>query len=206
MGRNLRSESNAHTPGSPAKITRATAPGAGTTAPQATATALAAAGTIKKVIPMSDERAILLNEIRYAERLCQRTARLYRRLQAVGTFVAIAGGSAALLPLGMQLPPSVSAAGAAALALAAAALLAIRPADKAAANESDVRRYAKLRTDARGMDAAALRVALDKARESDTAEVEPLRDVAWNDLVREIGCEHDAVPLNPAQRLLAALA
>ena len=47
---------------------------------------------------------------------------------------------------------------------------------------------------------------LQKAREFDTAEVEPLRDVAYNDVVIEIGRSELAVPLTSHQRILAALA
>ena len=56
------------------------------------------------------------------------------------------------------------------------------------------------------MDEVTLRTALQKARESDTAEVEPLRDVAYNDVVIEIGRGEFAVPLSSHQRILAALA
>ncbi len=66
-------------------------------------------------------------------------------------------------------------------------LVAIRPKDKALANEADARKYAELRTLADGMKDADLERALAKARESDVAEIEPLRDVAWNDVVVEIG-------------------
>jgi len=51
-----------------------------------------------------------------------------------------------------------------------------------------------------------LESALAKARESDVAEIEPLRDVAWNDVVVEIGRPEVRVALRPTQRLLAALA
>lgn len=148
----------------------------------------------------------LCSEVRYAERLCQRTARLYRRLQAIGVFGTVVGGSAALSALNPAVPAVVSSLGALAFTLFGAALLAIRPADKAAMNESDVKRYAKLRAESHTLDTPALQAALDKARESDTAEVEALRDVAWNDVAREIGCPTAAVPLNRVQRLLAAAA
>ena len=148
----------------------------------------------------------LLNEIRYAERLCLRTARLYRRLHTVATFMSVLGGSAALAAISPSMPGWVSAVGGAVLAAFGAITLAVRPAEKAAANEGDAKRYAQLRTAGRSMDAQALQAALDKAREADTAELEPLRDVAWNDVVREIGRGDMAVPLNPRQRFLAALA
>lgn len=154
----------------------------------------------------SADHAILVNEVRYAERLCQRTARLYRRLQAAGTAAAVLGGSAALAAASPLLPAWVTPVGILLAAGFGALLLAIRPADKAAANEADARRYARLRTEARQLDAQALRIALDKARESDTAEVEPLRAVAYNDVVHEIGARDAAVPLRWHQKVLALMA
>lgn len=154
------------------------------------------------------ERLILLNEVRYAERLCQRTARLYRRVQSAGTFLTVLGGSATLSSLSSQVPPWVAIAGAAAFTVFGALLLTVRPADKAASNEADCRRYAKVRAEAASASTSTeqLRVALQKARESDTAEVESLRAVAFNDVMQEIGQEREAIPLRPTQKLLAALA
>lgn len=150
--------------------------------------------------------AALLNEVRYAERLCQRTARMYRRLQAAGVFFTVLGGSGALAAGSAGMPPVFLVLGAVLFAVFGALLLAVRPADRAAQNEADVRRYARLRTDALGLDAAGLKIALAKARESDAPEVEPLRDVAWNDVVVECGNPGQVVPLGLKQRLLAALA
>jgi len=45
---------------------------------------------------MMKDKTLLLSEIRYAIRLTQRTARFYRRIQSVGTFLSIIGGSAAI--------------------------------------------------------------------------------------------------------------
>lgn len=155
---------------------------------------------------MNEAHAILLNQVRYAERLCERTARLYRRVQAVGVFASVVGGSAALSALSSKAPPELSIAGAAAFTVFGALLLAVRPADKAAANEADARRYAKLRTEAASMDTGALQSALNKAHEQSAAEVEPLRDVAFNDVVVEVGRQDLAVPLTRLQRVIAAMA
>jgi hypothetical protein len=159
-----------------------------------------------KLTPMDEVHAALINEIRYSERLCQRTARMYRRVQTIGTFGAVLGGSATVAALAQSTPAWLVIGGAVVFAVFGAALLAIRPADKAAQNEADQRRYAKLRAEGVAMTADALRSALAKARESDAAEVEPLRDVAWNDVVREIGWTDKAVPLSISQRVIAALA
>ena len=56
------------------------------------------------------------------------------------------------------------------------------------------------------MSADEFRAALNKARETDTTEIETLRDVAYNDLVTEIGRADLRAPLRPGQRLLGALA
>lgn len=148
----------------------------------------------------------LLHQIRYAERICQRTARLYRRAQSTGVWLAVVSGSATLSAISTNVPVAVSAVGAVVLAMTGAALLAMRPADKAAANEADSRKYANLRAGAADMDCDQLLSALEKARASDVQEVEPLRDVAYNDVVAEYGREDCQVPLTRSQRLLAALA
>lgn len=156
---------------------------------------------------MTDTRhAILMNEVRYAERLCQRTARLYRRMQVAGTVGSVVAGSAVLGALSASVPPVVSLTGAALFALFAAVQVAVRPHERAAANEADMRRYAQLRTDGRSMDADALQLALDKARLTDAAEIEPLRDVAFNDVAQEVGATYAVTPLRWHQRMLAALA
>lgn len=151
-------------------------------------------------------RAILLNEIRYAERLCQRTARLYRRIQTFGGFVAVVSGSAVLSALSAQFAPWVSLGGAVCLTVLGAILLTVRPGDKAAAAEADQKRYSALRAQAMDLDDEALQRALNKTREGDSAEIESLRDVAYNDLVVEVGRPEHLVPLTPLQRLLALMA
>jgi predicted polyphosphate/ATP-dependent NAD kinase len=155
---------------------------------------------------MSNERGITLNEIRYAERLCQRTARLYRHVQSFGTWLTVVGGSGTLAALANNVPNWVPITGAIVFAAAGAALIAMRPADKAAMNEADAKRYAALRTRGLGLDDKALRAALEEARQSDVAEVEALRDVAWNDVVQEVGYADKRVLLSIPQRLLSAIA
>lgn len=155
---------------------------------------------------MSDERAIVLSEIRYAERLCQRTARLYRNVQSFGTWLAVVGGSGTLAALANNVPAWIPITGAITFSATGAALIAMRPADKAAINEAEAKRYATLRTRGSTMDDKALRTALEEARQSDAAEFESLRDVAWNDVVQEIGRASERVPLSVPQRFLAAIA
>jgi len=147
-----------------------------------------------------------IGEIRYAIRLTQRTARLYRRVQTAGTFLSVIGGSAALSLLAHGIPDWVGIAGGALLATAGAALVSIRPADKAAANEADTRRYAALMAKAHHLDDAALALAIDEAHQGDAQEIEPLRLVAFNDVAREFNRPDVIQPLTLEQRILAALA
>lgn len=151
-------------------------------------------------------KAQLQSEIRYTIRLCQRTARLYRRAQTAGTFLAIIGGSATLTGALGNFPAYVAATGGVVLALAGAALIAMRPADKAAQNEADVKRYQALMAKFVVMPDDALRQALEEARQSDTAEVEPLRNVAFNDVMAEINRTDQSISLSAHERLLRALA
>lgn len=149
----------------------------------------------------------LLNKIRYAERLCQRTARLYRRIQSATTFMTIVGGSAAASALMAHTPAWLPVTGTLLLALFGAVAIAVRPADKAAQNEMDVKRYGAIRTKASSMTDEALSQAIDEATANNAAvEVEPLRDVAYNDVAREVGRPDSVVQLNLQQRLIAALA
>lgn len=151
-------------------------------------------------------RAVLIGEIRYAIRLTERTARLYRRVQTVGVFLSIVGGSGALSLLSAQVPIWIGMAGSALLALSGAALIAIRPADKAAQNEYDKRRYAALIAKQAGLTDEQLAVAIDEAHQGDVQEVEPLRAVAYNDVALELNRPDQIIALSPAQRVLAALA
>lgn len=131
--------------------------------------------------------AELMNEIRYAEHLCARTARLYRHLQALGTFGAVLSGAAIIAQLSPLMPAWAALGGGILFAAFGALLIAVRPADKAAANESDVRRYRELRAQGVGLSADALHAALERARQSDVAEVESLRRPVWNDVAIEVG-------------------
>lgn len=154
----------------------------------------------------SEEHAVLLNEIRYAQRITQRTARLYRHLATVLTFLAILGGSGVFTTASTVFPQWVVLAGGLLLAVSGAVALSVRPLEKAILNEQDLKRYTQLATKAHGMDLATLRTELEKARESDAAEVELLRDVAYNDVVLEAGHPELKTALTFPQRVVAALA
>ena len=148
----------------------------------------------------------LIGEIRYAIRLTQRTARLYRHIQTIGTFLTVVGGSAALAAFAGNLLPWVLIAGASIFAVFGAASIAIRPADKAAMNESDVKRYQSLMSKAQLMDVAQLRTAIEEAHIGDAPEIETLRYVAYNDVMEEINRQDQSIPLSKQALFLRVFA
>ncbi|PXW87263.1 hypothetical protein C8R34_11146 [Nitrosomonas sp. Nm84] len=152
------------------------------------------------------ERYQLIGEIRYAIRLTQRTARLYRRVQTAGIFLSILGGSATMVSLADGMPNWVASSGGIILAIAGAMLIAVRPADKAAQNESDVKRYQSLSARAVNMNDAELEQAIEDAHNGDAPEIESLRDVAYNDIALEFNRPDVLVPLSPVQKILRTLA
>lgn len=84
--------------------------------------------------------------------------------------------------------------------------LAIRPAERIAANEADVRKYGALLGKLNQLDPPALQQLLDEARQSDTTEVEHLRPIAFNDVALEVDAPEALIPLTRMQRLIGALA
>ena len=57
-----------------------------------------------------------------------------------------------------------------------------------------------------GMTVDQLAVALEEAHQGDAPEVEPLRNVAFNDLLSEINREDQKIPLSITERFLKVLA
>ena len=154
---------------------------------------------------MDENKEDLQFNVRYAQRLCQRTARFYRRLQTTLTFASLLAGSSAVAALAAQLTvPSAWLLGT--FAIFGCINLALRPADKIAANEADVRKYGALLAKVNSVDAATLQRMLDEARLSDTPEIEPLRPVAYNDVVLEIDEPEALIRLSPMQKLMGAVA
>ncbi|NGZ85323.1 hypothetical protein [Duganella aceris] len=154
---------------------------------------------------MTDELEEVQFNLRYAQRLCQRTARLYRRVQTTLTFITLLAGSSAVATLAAQLPvPSASLM--AVFAIFSCINLAIRPAEKIAANEADIRKYGALLAKSHALDAKTLQQQFNEAQQSDAAEVEPLRAVAYNDIVLEIDEPEALIKLTPMQKLIGALA
>lgn len=154
---------------------------------------------------MDDDKDELYFNFRYSQRLCQRTARFYRRIQTSLTFMSLLAGSSAVATLAAQMPTQ-SAWLLAAFAMFGCINLAIRPAERIAANEADVRKYGALLAKLNQLDPLILQQLLDEARQSDTDEVEHLRPVAFNDVVLEIDEPEALIPLTRMQRLIGALA
>ncbi|SDF42728.1 MULTISPECIES: hypothetical protein [unclassified Duganella] len=154
---------------------------------------------------MDEDKEELYFNFRYAQRLCQRTARFYRRIQTSLVFMSLLAGSSAVAALAAQLPAQ-SAWLLATFAVFGCIQLAVRPADRIAANEADMRKYSALLAKLNLLDAPALQQLLDEARQSDTIEVEHLRPVAYNDVVLEIDEPDALIPLTPMQKLMGALA
>jgi len=148
----------------------------------------------------------VLGEIRYAQRLAQRTARLYRRIQAFSTFVAIVGGAGVVSALADRFPAWVPVGGAALMAVFGAMVIAIRPADKAVPNELDVRKYDELLARAQGLPVEQIFPLLAEARKTDAAEIESLRVIAYNDVMSEINRDDQKIRPTPYQVLLEAIA
>ena len=144
-------------------------------------------------------------DLRYAQRLCERTARFYRRIQTSLTFLTLLAGSGAIAALSAQMPGSSKWLGVA-FAAFGGINMALRPAERIAANEVDVRKYATLLTKAHSLDAVAIAALLSEARQSDTNEIEPLRAVAYNDVMLEINRPDALIELGHFQKLIGALA
>ena len=155
---------------------------------------------------MNKNKAQLKEEIRYAIRLFRRQARFYRFIQWTGTTLSIIGGSAIFSVQSTTLPHWLSFTGAALLGLSGALLIGLRPADKAAANEADVKRYQTLMVKAVNWNEVELETAIEEARQSDTAEIEALRNVAFNDVMREINRDDQLIPLTPSEKIMGLLA
>src|SRR5207253_1303468 len=119
--------------------------------------------------------------------------------QVAGYVLAIVGGSAVVAAIGKDVPAWLAMTGLILFTVAGALLIAIRPADKAAQNDADARRYQALMAKSGSMSDTELEQALEEARQSGAPEIEPLRDVAYNDVAIECARPDVLVPLRPIQ-------
>ncbi|MYN18893.1 hypothetical protein GTP81_19270 [Rugamonas sp. FT107W] len=144
-------------------------------------------------------------ELRYAQRFCQRSERFYRRIQTTFTFMSLLAGSSTIAAVSAQMPVAAT------WMLAAFAIFgilnyAIRPAERIAAFHADVRKYAALIAKSDLLDALAIQHLLHEARQTDAEEIEPLRAVAYNDVMLEIDEPDSLIELSPMQKLMGVLA
>jgi hypothetical protein len=148
----------------------------------------------------------LLGEIRYAIRLSERTARLYRRVQTFGVFCTILGGSAALAGVANVFPQAYLIWGTIAATAFGAVLLAVKPGDKAAQNEADIKRFQLLMARSGKLNDTDLATDLEETRVGVAPEIELLRAVAFNDVVFERNRDDAAISLTLPQKILRAFA
>lgn len=144
-------------------------------------------------------------ELRYAQRFCQRSVRFYRRIQTTFTFISMLAGSSAIAAIAAQMPAAATWM-LAAFSIFGIANFAIKPAERIAAFQADGRKYATLITKADLLDAETIQHLLHEARQSDAEEIEPLRAVAFNDVMLEIDELDALIPLTPMQKLIGVLA
>ena len=166
---------------------------------ECTSVAAADSGALAEI---AKERARLLNEVRYAERLCHRTARLYRRIASILAWVTLIGGSSAFLALKHETAGWLVATAGIIWAALHALDQVMKPAAKSALNLHDSKRYSRLMTQHRKSLPTTIQRELDKLRENDGLEVESMRDIAWNDVMVESNNLAMVVPLSRWQRLL----
>lgn len=144
-------------------------------------------------------------ELRYAQRFCQRSVRFYRRIQTTFTFFSMLAGSSAIAAVAAQMPTAATWM-LALFSVFGVANFAIRPAERIAEFQADGRKYAALITKADNLDADTIQHLLHEARQSDAEEIEPLRAVAFNDVMLEIDEPDAIIPLTSVQKLMAVLA
>lgn len=147
----------------------------------------------------------VIAEIRYAQRLAQRTARFYRRVQSIATFASIVGGAGIFAQLSEFFPVWVPVSGAVIFTLFGAVVICMRPADKAVPNEMDMKKYSDLLARSETMEVDAIRAALAEARKTDAPEIESLRDIAFNDVMEEINRPYVKIKTKWHQELLASI-
>jgi len=155
---------------------------------------------------MPDPRQTTLFNLRYAARVLERHARMWRRIDAAVRLAALLAGSGAIGAIGAQNSRLALALGAV-FALLQAVEFALRPAGLAARSMAQRKQYASVFARARTTSDEALADAYATlAAEDEVIVPEPLRRLAYNDVVRERGLDESACfPEDRSSRLLALL-
>lgn len=154
---------------------------------------------------MQTDRAATLFNLRYAVRVLERHARLWRRIDGAVRLVALLAGSGAIGAIGAENSKIAIALGAV-FALFQAIEFALRPAEIAARSMSQRREYASVFAKERSFDDATLAEAYaDMVAADDIIVSESLRHLAYNDVVLERGLDPAACYEPTARLKLAAL-
>lgn len=156
---------------------------------------------------MQASRFATLFNLRYAGRVLERHARLWRRIDGAVRLAALMAGSSAIAALGAQNQSAAIGLGLVFAALQAVEF-ALRPADAAARAMAMRRQYAQLLAREARLDGAALSEAYAELVAADDIVVsEALRRLAYNDVAQERGCDAAHLyGLDRWQRLVARLA
>lgn len=145
-------------------------------------------------------------EIEYAMRLCLRHRRFFGRMRITFLCIKLFGTTAAVSAL-LAKNPEWAVIGGLALSLVGILDQVIDPSRRRAAFVQDYKRYAAVKRAAAGKTASDVAKLVAKAREDDADEIESLRNVAFNDTVRQEGRDETyAVRLNALETLFRALA
>jgi hypothetical protein len=150
------------------------------------------------------EHVQLKGEIRYAIRLAERSAPV-SLVQTVSTFFSILGGSAAFAAIADIFPKELSIGGACVAAVFGSGT-GCNPAGGQSSPEADLRRFQSLMARANSLDGNALEAAIEETRQGSAQEIEPLRDVAYNDVVLEFNRSDALIPLSPLRKILRVFA
>jgi hypothetical protein len=153
-----------------------------------------------------DERYPLTWSIRYAMRYGRLQARLLDRIAFVFKIVTLVAGTGAFVAVIAGNETAVAITG---LSVAVIAILDALwdPTRKAAKTRELETRFALLNRDANRLSPDELQRGIDDLYDAEVPEIEALRPVAYNAVLRECGnAESEAFPLTGWQRVLASLA
>lgn len=143
--------------------------------------------------------------IKYYCRLHQLHARLYNRLRGAAAVVSVVAGSAALVSALQSVPYLLSGLGVVVAAVSGIDFF-FGWAEKAACHKQWRREYSSLLARSATMDLNGIDAELAKLSGETEEEVESLRAVAWNDVLRSNGHEDGMREEGFAQRLVRSLA
>jgi hypothetical protein len=162
--------------------------------------------SFKSVTAMVDDRYPLIWEIRYAMRYGRLQARLLDRIAFVFKIVTLVAGTGAFIAVIAGNENLVAITG---LSVAIISILDSLwdPTRKAAKTRELETRFALLNRDANRMPPEELQRGIDDLYDSEIPEIEALRPVAYNAVLREFGnASSEEFRLTPWQKFLAALA